>query len=97
MKPMKLPRELEAFLKLAEAAKEDTLLFTARKKPVAALVSLRNVDRESLLLSTNPDFMKIIAASRKEIRAGKTVALQKLEANLRQASSKKRHRSTPRG
>jgi PHD/YefM family antitoxin component YafN of YafNO toxin-antitoxin module len=94
---MKLPKELEAFLKLAEAAKEDTLLFTARRKPVAALVSLRNVDRESLQLSTNPDFLKIIAASRKEIRAGKTVALQKLEAKLRQTSTKKRRRLAPRG
>jgi PHD/YefM family antitoxin component YafN of YafNO toxin-antitoxin module len=93
MKAMKLTKELEAYLKLAEAAEEHTLLFTAKKKPVAALVSLRNVDRESLLLSTNPHFMRIIAASRNEIRAGRTVSLEKLEANLRHASSKRRRRS----
>ena len=50
-----------------------------KKRPVAALVSLRKVDRESLALSTNPEFLKIIETSRKEIRAGKTTPLEALE------------------
>jgi hypothetical protein len=50
-----------------------------KKRPVAALVSLRKVDRESLALSTNPQFLKIIEAARKEVRAGKTTSLEALE------------------
>jgi hypothetical protein len=46
-------------------------VFTDKKRPVAALVSLRKVDRESLELGTNPEFLKIIEAARKQIRAGK--------------------------
>jgi hypothetical protein len=48
MKAMKLPKELESFLDVAETAEEETLVFTRKKRPVAALVSLRKVDRESL-------------------------------------------------
>lgn len=45
MKAMKLPKEIESFLDVAEAAEEETLVFTKKKRPVAALVSLKNVDR----------------------------------------------------
>jgi hypothetical protein len=79
MKAMKLPKELQSFLDVAETVQEDTLVFTKKKRPVAALVSLRNVDRESLALSTNPQFLRIIEAARKEARAGKTISLEALE------------------
>ena len=79
MKAMKLPKELQSFLRAAETSREETLVFTEKKRPVAALVSLRRVDRESLALSTNPEFLKIIETARKEIRAGKTTSLEALE------------------
>jgi hypothetical protein len=79
MKAMKLPKELQSFLEVAETAEEETLVFTKKKRPVAALVSLRNVDRESLALSTNPQFLRIIETARKEVRAGKTTSLEALE------------------
>ena len=79
MKAMKLPKEIESLLDVAEAAEEETLVFTKKKRPVAALVSLKKVDRESLALSTNPQFLRIIETARKEIRAGKTVSLEALE------------------
>ena len=78
MKAMKLPKEIESFLDVAEAIEEETLVFTKKKRPVAALVSLKKVDRESLALSTNPQFLRIIETARKEIRAGKTVSLEAL-------------------
>lgn len=79
MKAMKLPKEIQSFLDVAEAVEEDTLVFTKKKRPVAALVSLRKVDRESLALSTSPQFLNIIETARKEVRAGKTISLEALE------------------
>ena len=79
MKAMKLPKEIQSFLDVAEAAEEETLVFTKKKRPVAALVSLRNVDRESLALSTNPQFLRIIETARTEVRAGKTISLEALQ------------------
>ena len=79
MKAMKLPKEIESFLDVAETTGEETLVFTRKKRPVAALVSLRKVDRESLALSTNPQFLRMIETARKEVRAGKTISLEALE------------------
>jgi len=79
MKSIKLPKEIKPLLAVAETDEEETLVFTANKKPVAALVSLRNADRESLALSMNREFLAIINQARKEIRAGKTVSLEDLE------------------
>lgn len=94
MKAMKLPKEFQSFLDVAETVEEDTLVFTKKKRPVAALVSLRNVDRESLALSTNPQFLRIIETSRKEVRAGKTISLEALEKKFGvQAPNKRRERT----
>ena len=89
MKAIKLPKELEPYLEVAEISKEETLVFTEKKKPVAALVSLRKVDRESLALSTNTEFLRIIETARKEIRAGKTTSLAELERSLKRTASNK--------
>jgi PHD/YefM family antitoxin component YafN of YafNO toxin-antitoxin module len=83
MKAMKLPKELQSFLDVAESAEEETLVFTKKKRPVAALVSLRKVDQESLALSTNPQFLRIIEGARKEVRAGKTISLEALQKTFR--------------
>jgi hypothetical protein len=69
-------------------------LRTEKRRPVAALVSLRRVDRESLALSTNPEFLKIIETARKEIRAGKTTSLEALERKFGVAAPNKRMERT---
>ena len=94
MKAMKLPKELQSFLEVAETTEEETLVFTEKKRPVAALVSLRKVDRESLALSTNPEFLRIIETARKEIRAGKTTSLEALERKFGVALPNKRMERT---
>ncbi len=94
MKAMKLPKELQSFLEVAETTEEETLVFTEKKRPVAALVSLRKVDRESLALSTNPEFLRIIETARKEIRAGKTTSLEALERKIGVALPNKRMERT---
>jgi hypothetical protein len=82
MKAIKLPKDLESVLKAVDASKEDAVVFTHRKKPVAALVSLRNVDPECLALGINPDFAKIIENARREVREGRTVSLAEVESVL---------------
>ena len=79
MKTIQMPKELQPLLTFAEALEQDTVVFTEKKRPVAALVSLRKVDGESLALSTNPEFWRIIEAARKKVRAGQTIALEALE------------------
>jgi antitoxin (DNA-binding transcriptional repressor) of toxin-antitoxin stability system len=90
MKAMKLPKELQSFLDVAETAEEETLVFTKKKRPVAALVSLRKVDRESLALSTSQQFLKIINTAREEVRAGKTTSLEAVERKFGTTAPNKR-------
>jgi hypothetical protein len=96
MKAMKLPKEIQSFLDVAEAAEEEMLVFTKKKRPVAALVSLRKVDRESLALSTNPQFLNIIESARKEVRSGKTISLEALQKKYAVATPNKRMERTRR-
>ena len=61
---------------LAEYASElddEVILLTKRNRPFAAIVPLRNVDRESLALSTHPGFLALIERSRREVAGGKTL------------------------
>ena len=98
MKTMKMPKELQPLLKFAEASEQDTVVFTDKRRPVAAFVSLRKVDRESLALSTNPQFLRIIEAARDEIREGRTISLEALERKFgispaHQALHRTRHKT----
>ena len=54
---------------LADYASEldDFVVLTSDNKPVAAIVSLRNVDPESLALSTNAEFMEVVAQARRSV------------------------------
>ena len=95
MKVMKLPKELEALLDVAQASEEETLVFTDKKRPVAALVSLRKADRESLALGTNREFLKLIETAREQIRAGRKTSLEELEAKFKLATPDKSMKRTP--
>jgi hypothetical protein len=95
MRAIKLPKELERLLDVAESSKEEILVFTDEKRPVAALVSLRKVDWESFALGTNPEFLKIIETARKQIRAGKKSSLEELEAKFKPAKPNKPVKRAP--
>ncbi len=61
---------------------DDFVVLTSDNKPVAAIVSLKNVDPESLALSTNAEFMEIVAHARRECAEGKTVSLQAMKSEF---------------
>jgi len=71
----------QASRSLAEYATEldgDIVVITKGNQPLAALVSLRNVDRESWSLSSHPEFLKLIARARREIAKGKSLSLEEV-------------------
>jgi hypothetical protein len=59
-----------------------SLVITSNKKPLAALVSLKGVDRESLALSLSPDFAEIIRQARSEAKRGKVFSLDQVKEEL---------------
>jgi hypothetical protein len=72
-----------AWRPLAEYAGElddEVLVVTQRNRAVAAVVPLWNVDRESLALSTHPEFLALIERSRRQVAAGRTRSFQEMRA-----------------
>ena len=54
---------------------DEIVLLTKRNRAVAAIVPLKNVDRESLALSHHPEFLELIAQSRADFAAGRKLSL----------------------
>ena len=95
---MKTIKLASASRSLAEYAKEldgQIVLVTERNRPVAAVVPLKNVDRESLALSSHPEFLKIITKSRRQFAAGKTLCLEEMKKAVlpRRAANKRMERT----
>ncbi len=70
---------------LAEYAadlRDEIILLTKRNRAVAAIVPLKNVDRESLALSHHPEFLELIAQSRAEFAAGRKLSLDEMRRSV---------------
>ncbi|MGH8615892.1 MAG: hypothetical protein ACREYF_28740 [Gammaproteobacteria bacterium] len=67
---------------MRKALDDEIIVLTSDHKPVAALVSLKNVDRESLALSTDPEFMATIEAAREEFRSGRRLSLEEMKQRV---------------
>ena len=80
MKTLALSAASRPLAEYAGELDEEVLVLTERDRPVAAVVPLRNVDRESLALSTHPGFLALIQRSRREVAAGRTCSLEEMHA-----------------
>jgi hypothetical protein len=79
MKRIELSTASKPLSEYAEELDDEIVLLISEDKPVAALVPLKNVDDESLSLSTNSVFLELIEEARAEVRAGKTLSLEEMK------------------
>ncbi len=82
LRTLEIEKAVEPLSIYAKDLGDDILVLTSNKQPVAAIVSLRNVDRESLLLSTAPEFMEIIEKSRAEFNLGRKLSLEEMKEEV---------------
>lgn len=80
MKTIKLSRASGTLAEYADNLGDEILVLTDDNKPVAAIVPLKGIDRESITLSGHPAFLKIIARSRLQFRRGETLSLAEMKA-----------------
>ncbi|MGH7390883.1 MAG: hypothetical protein ACREM3_15720 [Candidatus Rokuibacteriota bacterium] len=59
--------------------RDETVVLTDGGRAVAAIVPLKNVDRESLALSHHPEFLELISRSRADFAAGRTISLSEMK------------------
>jgi antitoxin (DNA-binding transcriptional repressor) of toxin-antitoxin stability system len=82
MKTMPLARASRPLAEYAAELKDEIVVVTKGKRAVAALVPLKNVDRESLTLSTHPEFLVLVRKARAEIAAGRVLSLGQMRARV---------------
>ncbi|MBM3241315.1 hypothetical protein FJZ31_33960 [Candidatus Poribacteria bacterium] len=82
MKAIEISEASEPLSDYARGLGEEIIVVTSNKKPIAALVSLKKVDRELLALSTSPEFMEIIQAARAEFQSGKRLSLEEMKQEV---------------
>ena len=78
MRTIKLSQASRPLAEYTDELDDEIVVLTKKNRPVAAIVPLRNVDRESLSLSTNPKFLKLSQRSRADFAAGRKRSLQEV-------------------
>ena len=102
MRTIQLSQASRPLAEYADELDDEIVVLMKKNRPVAAIVPLRNVDRESLSLSSNPKFLRLIQRSRADFAAGRKRSLQEvrelfgLRAPANKAASPARGRGTAR-
>jgi len=76
MKTIDIATASKPLSEYAQELGDEVLVLVSDKTPIAALVSLKETDRESLALSTNAEFLALINKARQEFRAGKKLSFE---------------------
>ncbi len=79
MKTLELQKASKSLAHYAADLGSESLVITSNRKPVAALVSLKDADRESVALSLSPEFGRIIRRARAEAKRGKVFSLKQVK------------------
>ena len=70
----------------AQKARKDPIIVIKRGKPFAAVIPIRNADEETIALSTNRKFLKIIKRSRARLKKEGSISASELRQRLGLAS-----------
>lgn len=100
MKTLEMQKASKPLSDYAADLGSESLVITSKKKPVAALVSLKGADRESVALSLSPVFARIIRRARAEARRGKVYSLDQVKKDIlgqTEAPSARKGRARRRG
>ena len=82
IKTLELSTANKSLAEYTEELSQETVILTLNGVAIAAVVSLKDVDAESLSLSLNPEFMSIIQQARNEFSSGEKLSLSEMKAAL---------------
>ena len=89
MKKLSVGQAARSLGEYASELQDDIVVATKGARAVAALVPLRNVDRESLALSGHPEFLNLVRRARAEIGAGKSLPLAEVRRRVLSGAANK--------
>ena len=82
MKTINLDKETKLLSEYVNEIDDEIIILKSKNKPVAAIVSLKKVDFESLALSTNPEFLEIIEESRKDFEGENKISFEEMKEEI---------------
>jgi len=83
MKTLEMAKATASLADYAQKVSSEPVILTVDGKPVAALVSIENVDLETAMLSTSPQFLALIERSRARHKAEGGVSSMEMRRRLR--------------
>jgi hypothetical protein len=84
MKTIELSTASKPLSAYAEEFKDETIVLTINGKAIAVVTAIKDIDPESLALSTDPEFLAIIQNAREEFKAGKKLSLSEMKREILQ-------------
>lgn len=84
MKMIELSTASKPLSAYAEEFNDETVVLTMNGKAIAVVTAIKDIDPESLALSTNPEFSAIIQNAREEFKAGKKLSLEEMKREILQ-------------
>jgi PHD/YefM family antitoxin component YafN of YafNO toxin-antitoxin module len=84
MKTIELAEAIYPLAEYVEKLGNEPIILTNDGKPVAALISLENMDLETISLSTDPQFLKIIENSRARYKSEGGISAEEMSRRLSQ-------------
>ena len=82
MKRLRLSAAVRPLADYVADLRDEPVLLTEGNRAVAAIIPLKNVDHESLALSQHPEFLELIARSRADFAAGRTISLSEMKRRV---------------
>lgn len=83
MKSVEMKRATASLADYARDVKKEPVILTNHGRPVAALMPIKNADRETVSLSTNPQFLALIERSRRRHEAEGGISSEEMRRRLR--------------
>jgi hypothetical protein len=84
MKTIELSTASKPLSAYAEEFDDETVVLTMNGKAIAVVTAIKDIDPESLSLSTNPEFLAIMQNAREEFKAGKKLSLEEMKREILQ-------------
>jgi hypothetical protein len=82
MRTIELANATATLAEYADKLGDEPVILTSGGRPVAALISLENVDLETISLSTNPRFLEIIEHSRMRYQQEGGISAEEMRRRL---------------
>lgn len=82
MKTIEMKKATEPLAEYARNLRKEPVIFTASGKPVAALVSTQDADLETIAMSLDPRFMRLIERSRRKYKAEGGISSEEMRRRL---------------